>query len=90
MGLFSRQVGETSGRYTHGRVFGPESFDCSSSFGSSSPFPSLSSLLNSASMKFILSRFDILPLLSVSIRRSSSFRPTMCQGPNEENLYVWS
>src|ERR1035438_7596420 len=49
-----------------------ESFVWSNSFRSSSPFPSLSSLLNSASMKFSHSCFDILPFLSVSSRSSSS------------------
>jgi hypothetical protein len=49
-----------------------ESFVWNNSFRSSSPFPSLSNLLNSASMKFIHSCFDILPFLSVSSSSSSS------------------
>src|ERR1700728_994909 len=49
-----------------------ESFVWNNSFRSSSPFPSLSNLLNSAFMKFIHSCFDILPFLSVSSRSRSS------------------
>src|ERR1700722_14467152 len=48
-------------------------FDCVSSFGSSSPFLFLSSLSNSASIKFMYSCLEILPFLLVSIRSSSCF-----------------
>src|SRR5208282_4325215 len=45
--------------------------DCASSLASSSPVLSLSSLPNSASMYFIHSCLEILPFLSVSMRRSN-------------------
>src|ERR1035438_2681189 len=47
--------------------------DCSSPFGSISPFFPASSLSNSASMNFIHSCLEVLPFLSVSIKASSSF-----------------
>jgi hypothetical protein len=45
--------------------------DCASSLASSSPVLSFSSLSNSAFMNFIHSSLEILPLLSVSMRRSN-------------------
>jgi hypothetical protein len=49
----------------------PRNFDYASSLTSSSPFLSLSSLSNSASINVIHSCLEILPLLSVSISSSN-------------------